>query len=319
MEHRWTQLVIALFWLATMTWLTVEKILPPLRRGEPPSFRSVYGNLDATTQSIGWTVTWNGSSIGWATSQTSHPTAGMTEINSHVHFSRIPVEEMAPIWMRGVVHNAVAPLGGQIQMDAYSRMEIDPLNRLSGFRSSIRVSDIPGEIVMQGTVEGSQLKLRVDAGDMSYNTERYMPRDALIGDELSPQARLPGLHAGQSWTVPVYNPLRPPDSPMEILQAKVEGREMLSWNGTGVNTLLVVYRADSGSAYGAGRVPRGKMWVDGTGTVLRQEVDLLGSKLAFIRIADDNNPAANDSDGEAWKRALRRRLESLDNDSPEDF
>src|SRR5436309_2171720 len=173
MGQRWTQLVITLFWLATMTWLTVEKILPPLR---------------------------------------------------------------------------------------------------------------PGEIVMQGVVEGSQLKLRVDAGDMSYNTERYMPRDALVGDELSPQARLPGLHAGQSWTVPVYNPLRPPDSPMEILQAKVEGHESLNWDGANVDTLLVVYRADSGSAYGASRAARGKMWVDGTGTVLRQEIDLLGSKLAFMRI-----------------------------------
>jgi hypothetical protein len=319
MEHRWTQLVITLFWLATMTWLTVEKILPPMRRGDPPSFRSVYGNLDASAQPLGWTVTWNGSPIGWATSQATHPTAGMTEINSHVHFSRIPVEEMAPIWMRGFVHNAVAPLGNEIQMDAYSRMEIDPLNRLSGFRSSIRVSDIPGEIVMQGAVEGSQLKLRVDAGEMSYNTERYMPRDALIGDELSPQARLPGLHAGQSWTVPVYNPLRPPDSPLEILQAKVEGHEALNFNGTNVDTLLVVYRADSGSAYGAGRAARGKMWVDGTGTVLRQEIDLLGSKLAFMRIPDDNNPAAADSDGEAWKRALRHRLESLENDSSDDF
>src|SRR5207244_1445212 len=56
MEHRWTQLVITLFWLATMTWLTVEKILPPLRRGEPPSFRSVYGNLDAAGHAIGWSV-----------------------------------------------------------------------------------------------------------------------------------------------------------------------------------------------------------------------------------------------------------------------
>ena len=71
---------------------------------------------------------------------------------------------------------------------------------------------------------------------------------------------------------------------MEFLQATVEGHEMLMWNGTGTDTLLVVYRADSGSTFGSARVPRGKMWVDSSGKVLRQETDLLGSKLAFVRL-----------------------------------
>ncbi len=283
MEHRWTNLIVTLFWLTTMTWLTVEKILPPLKRGDPPSFRSVYGNLEVTSTPIRWSVSWNNAPIGTASSETVHPTAGMTEIHSHVHFWRIPVEEMAPVWMRGLLRSSMT---GALQMDAYSRMEIDPLNRLTGFRSSIHIGDVPGEIVMQGTIDGSQLKLRVDAGEITYNTERFMPRDALIGDELSPQARMPGLHVGQNWTVPVYNPLRPPDSPMEILQATVEGHELLSWNRTGVDTLVVVYRTDSGAAFGAARLPRGKLWVDGSGAVLRQEVEILGAKLAFIRLPE---------------------------------
>ncbi|HEV3417256.1 MAG TPA: hypothetical protein VG056_10595, partial [Pirellulales bacterium] len=180
--------------------------------------------------------------------------------------------------------------------------------------------DIPEEIVMEGTIEGSQLKLRVDAGGANYSTERYMPRDALIGDELSPQARMPGLHLGQVWTVPVYNPLRPPDSPMEILQASVEGRETLMWNGSGVNTLLVVYRSDSGSTYGASRAPRGKMWVDDSGTVLRQEMDLLGSKLAFVRLpAEQRVRRSSDANGDAWQRAFRRHIEEMSRDSGGDW
>jgi len=315
MEHRWTQLVITLFWLATMTWLTVEKILPPLRRGEPPSFHSVYANVEASTRPIVWSVTWNGSPMGWATTQATHPTAGMTEINSHVHFSRIPVEEMAPVWMRGVVHSAMAPLGEQIEMDAFNRMEIDPLNRLTAFRSSIRISSVPQEIVMQGSVDGSMLKLRVDAGELTYNTERYMPHDALIGDELSPQCQLPGLHAGQRWTVPVYNPLRPPDSPMEILQANVEGPESIIWNGESASALVVVYRSDSGAAFGSSSAARGKMWVDATGTVLRQEIDLLGSKLAFNRLPEGKLPQvfveseASDSRS-AFEEAMKEALKS---------
>ena len=206
-------------------------------------------------------------------------------------------------------------------MDAFNRMEIDPLNRLSGFRSSIRVANLPQEIVLQGVVDGSRLKLRVDAGDLSYTTEHYMPRNALIGDELSPLARLPGLHVGQSWTIPVYNPLRlpdgPMDSPMEILQATVESHERLLWNGESIDTLLVVYRADSGSAFGTARRPRGKMWIDESGAVLRQEMNLLGSKLAFVRRPADDSPA-NDR-REIWQRALRHQVEAADRDSADEF
>ncbi len=288
MEHRWTSIVITLFWLATMSWLMIEKVLPPLRRGDPPSFRSIYGNLDASAEPIRWSVIWNGNPIGWAKSCAAHPTAGMTEVHSHVHFSRIPVEEMTPVWMRSFVHSAVAPLGTHIHLDAESRMEIDPLNRLTGFRSEIRVADIPEAIVVQGVVEGSQLKLQVDAGDgLSYRAERFMPRDALIGDELSPQTRMPGLHVGQTWTIPVYNPLNPAgpsDTPMDVLQATVEGRERIQWNGKDVDTLLVVYRSDSGATFGAARLPRGKVWVDGAGAVIKQEIVVLESKLAFLRL-----------------------------------
>jgi hypothetical protein len=295
MEHRWTTVVITLFWLATMSWLMIEKVLPPLRRGDPPSFRSIYGNLDASAEPTRWSVLWNGNPIGWAKSWAAHPTAGMTEIHSHVHFARIPVEEMAPVWMRSFVHTAVAPLGTHVHLDAESRMEIDPLNHLTGFRSTIRVADIPEEIVVQGVVEGSQLKLQVDAGDAPFRVERFLPRDALIGDELSPQTRMPGLHVGQSWTVPVYNPLNPvgpSDTPMDILQATVEGRERLDWNGARVDTLLVVYRADSGAAFGS--APRGKMWVDSSGAVLRQEIVLFGSHLAFLRLPAKSKTASGD-------------------------
>jgi hypothetical protein len=305
MEHRWSNLVVVLFWLSTMTWLMVEKVLPPLQRGDPPSFRSIYGELDSSSPPICWSMTWNDQPIGWAMSRSARSTSGMTEIHSRVHFSRIPLEEMAPVWMRAVVSNAATPLGN-LQMDALSQMEIDPLNHLSGFRSSIRVARLPDAIVMQGTVEGTQLKLRVDAGDMSYSTERYLPEDALVGDELSPQAQMPGLHVGQTWTVPVYNPLRPPDSPMEILQATVEGHELIAWNGIGADALLVVYRSDPGSAFGTARMPRGKLWVGRKGTVLRQETSLFGSRLTFVRLSPDQSVELANGVDDTWPRPSPR-------------
>jgi hypothetical protein len=87
---------------------------------------------------------------------------------------------------------------------------------------------------------------------------------------------------GQRWTTPVYSPFRPLNSPMEMLEATVERREPILWNGGSVSTLVVVYRADSGMSLTS--EPRGKLWVRSDGTVLRQEVTMLNSHLQFTRL-----------------------------------
>lgn len=290
MEHRWLKGVIVLFWMSTMTWLVVEKVLPPLERGDPPTFHSAYGNLNPEAPPIGWTVAWNDRPIGWAASRVLHPNTGLFEIHSRVHFSHLPLEEMVPVWMRTVLRTSVNSLGS-LEMDAFNLLEIDPLNRLVGFRSTIHLKKVPQAIVIEGTVDGTRLKLRIAAGDVAYTpSDHYLPQDALVGNELSPQAQLVGLHVGQTWTVPVYNPLQP-EGPMEVLEATVKGHETLMWDGQGVDTLVVIYQSDSGSALGAARTPRGKLWVRHDGTVLRQETWLFGSRLSFVRLSPDESTA----------------------------
>ena len=280
--------VVVLFWMSTMTWLVVEKVMPPLERGDPPTFHSAYGDLNADAPAIGWTVAWNDRAIGWAASRVLHPSSGLYEVHSRVHFAHLPLEEMVPIWMRNVFRNAVTSLGS-LEMDAFNCIEIDPLNHLVGFRSTIHLKKVPQAIVVEGTVEGTRLKLRIAAGDADYTpSDHYLPQDALVTDEISPQAQLVGLHVGQTWTVPVYNPLQP-EGPMEVLQATVKGHETLHWNGQGVDVLVVVYQSDSGSALGAARTPRGKLWVRHDGTVLRQETWLFGSRLVFVRLSPEES------------------------------
>jgi hypothetical protein len=288
MEHRWMKGVVVLFWMATMSWLVVEKVLPPLERGDPPTFHSAYGDLDPEAPAIGWTVAWNDRPIGWAASRVLHPNSGLFEVHSRVHFSNWPLEEMVPVWMRAVLRNSVNSLGN-LEMDAFNRLEIDPLNRLVGFRSTIHIKKVPQAIVIEGTIEGTRLKLRIDAGEVCYTpSDHYLPQDALVGDELSPQSKLVGLHVGQTWTVPVYNPLQP-ESPMEVLEATVKGHETTTWNGQVVDVLVVIYQTDSGSVLGAARMPRGKLWVRHDGTVLRQEMWLFGSRLAFVRLPPEDS------------------------------
>jgi hypothetical protein len=282
-----------------MSWLVVEKVLPPLQVGEPPNYRAILAD-QANRSAVCWSIRWNDKLIGFAASMVVTRNNNMREIHSRVYFSQLPLDEMAPGWLGAIVRPVLSQVG-KLDMDAQSRLEIDPLDHLTSFESRVRLASIPNAIRMNGTVDGNRLKLAVQSGDFSYRTEKYLPPDALVGDELSPQACLPGLVKGQQWTMPVYSPFRPPNSPIEILQAKVEREETLNWNGESVNAKLVVYRNDSGASLVAPQEARGRLWArSDDGTVLKQEVQVFNSRLQFERLSP--------CDGRRLVRYLHREL-----------
>ena len=127
-----------------------------------------------------------------------------------------------------------------------------------------------------------------------------LPPKALLSDALSPQTCLPGLHVGQKWSVPVFNPLWPTKSPIEIISAEVEGSETIVWNGTAEKVWLVVYRRDSGTAGDSDHNVQGKLWVQRDGAVLRQESMLFDSPVVFIRLTDKETGKLIDTAGPRW-------------------
>ncbi len=255
MGNRWFNAVIVLFWLSTMTWLLVAKVMPPLVIGEPPSYRSLYlDDGQQTDEPICWELAWNERPLGYALTLVRRTDSGVTEVRSYVHFRRLPLEEMAAPLFRALLRKVDKQLG-PIQMDAESRLDIDPLGRLSMFRSTIhapRAMDDP--VVIRGQVNGPTLRISIEAGNIEPIV-RELPATALVGDELAPQARLPDLHVGQRWTLPVYSPLRSPNSaePVEVLQATVEGYESVQIGDESHPSMTVVYRSDSGSILAGSR------------------------------------------------------------------
>jgi hypothetical protein len=115
-----------------------------------------------------------------------------------------------------------------------------------------------------------------------------LPSHGLLGDVLSPQMQLGDqLRTGQTWKVPSCNPFSPNfKDPLEILQATVEGREVIFWDGEMKRTWLVVYRSDPGSKLGEKPTDRQKLWVRRDGTVLKQQITVLGSSMTFVRMSD---------------------------------
>jgi len=298
MHGRWVNAVVVMLWLATMSWLMTEKVLPPLIIGEPPSYSRI---VDAQRSSppVGWRVAMGGREFGWALGEAYLHPSGLTAIHGWVHFDHLPLRETMPGWLCALSRLLTRPIDG-IQLDSRSEVLIDPLGRLVRFDSSVQVTPFDEVITARGMVEDRQLEIAVRAGGATITNVVNLPNNALLCDALSPQSELPGLRAGQKWTVPVYSPLCPAGSPLEIVHAEVERLEPIYWNGESVNCWTVAYRGDSGSRAGKNKTPRGMLWVRRDGAVLRQQTMLFDSVLVFERMADDEAARLARSAGRQW-------------------
>ena len=284
MHSRWFNPLVVMFWLSTMTWLIAEKVLPPLIIGEPPSYRSILRQSKAggSPEHSQWTLYWNGREVGSATTRVELHKDELTEIVNRVHFDDLPLEEMTPLRMGAFVKSI---RGNQpLTLDAESRVAIDPLGQLEHFHSSVGFGGMDEGSTVRGYVENRELRMVVRSGDLSYPTKVYLPPNALVGDVLSPQNQLPNLRVGQSWTVPIFSPFRMPSAPMDVMQAHVVRRELLVWGDQPRSVFVVEYRADHGAGLKRANQVMGTAWVDQQGQVLKQEVALLDSHLAFVRL-----------------------------------
>ena len=303
MYSRWFNVAVAGFWLLTMGWLVGEKILPSLVVGDPPTYRTILEDQKAREMPVAWSLALNGAPLGWAEARNRTLDSGVTEMRSHVRIRRLPLAEITPGWMSSLLKLLAGSREWselELAVDAQSSLEIDPLGRPIGFYSRALLGDegslpdetrldsqsVPGtvQVTIQGVIDGAQMKLKVRTGQLVYNTTAYLPPNALVGDALSPQGRLPNLKVGQAWTMPVYSPLRPPTAPVEMLFAKVERRELMMWRERMVDVFVVVFRSDPAAELSSNQTTRAKAWVQSDGTVLKQEITLMSSRLTFERL-----------------------------------
>lgn len=286
--------VIVGFWCLTTGWLVVSKILPTLNPGAPPGNQALYvaGNQLVP---VGWTVLWNDRPVGWALTEARGTAAGGLIVDSRVHFDRLPLGEMLPAWARLLVRNAVAD-AGDTRFDARGRLSIDAAGQLRAFTSVVTLPGAFDQIMLTGTIERDEARVAIQMGEARYETTRHVPAEMLVGDELSPQASLPGLYPGRRWAVPVYSPLRPGPHAIEMLHAEVGPVETMAWEGDLVRGHVVTFREDPTGP----REPRCRMWVETGGRVLRQEAAILGARMTFLRRSDaEAARLADEVDGRA--------------------
>lgn len=281
LQRPWFTPIVVVFWGLTSGWLLVAKILPSLSPGSPPGYQAMY-TADGSLIPVAWTVQWNDRPLGWAIAESQRTALGGLLVDSRMHFDRLPLDEIVPAWTSLLVRRALPEPDG-LTFDARSRLTIDAAGDLRSFMSIVNVPGSTEQVLLNGTVDAGSVRVHVQAGEMQYETTRHLPEQMMIGDELSPQATMPGLFEGRRWTVPICSPLRAGSTPIEILHAEVGPEETIYWDGRLVRVHPVTYREDPASHH----EPRSCMWVDRTGRVLRQEATLLGSKLSFVRRSDE--------------------------------
>ena len=273
--------IVVGFWLVTSGWLVVTKILPSLSPGSPPGQQALYTSGRRPIP-VAWSVHWNERPVGWALATSEPQNDGGLVVESRLQFDKLPLDEMLPVWagllVRRVVHESTPA-----SFSARGHLEIDSIGQLRAFSSRVRLPGALEDVMLRGKVDEGDVDVKIEAGGMTYETTRHLPTHVMIGDELSPQASLPGLYEGRRWTIPVYSPLRPGRSPIEVLHADVGPEEALYWEEGLVRVHVVAYREDPSSH----REPRCRLGVDRSGRVLKQEAMLFGTRMTFLRRTDE--------------------------------
>lgn len=268
--------VVLLLWAATMSWLVVEKILPPFLSGEPPAH-------GATGQKspICWQIEYAGRQVGYAVRQTVPGAQSTTEIHSRVLLENIPLKEMAPQWMGSIVDSL-----GPIRLDSRMRLVLDSLGSLASFDTKVHLNDVPLVVKVHGKVDGPELVLRFISGGVSHEARFPLPSAKQIDGEMIPEPKLLQIYVGRRWHVEMFSLFRPPNDSLTLLEAEVVAEESIHHAGRVIRTKRIEYRDLSAAGVAVEQTLRAAVWVADDGDVLRQDVYLMNAKLRFERRTD---------------------------------
>jgi hypothetical protein len=265
--------VVVLLWMATMSWLMVARILPPFFNGEPPGHGLI--NRD---EPVCWDIEHDGSLVGHAVSKAVPGAMGTTEVHSLVQLDGLDIRKLAPQWMSTIVR-AIGP----ISLNTRSRIVIDSLGNLSSFETRVRLNDLPLVMKVAGRVDGPDLLLKITSGDATHTVRYPVPKDSLLASELIPEPKLLQVYVGRKWQQEIYSPFRPPGDSLEILQAEVMEECWFDARGERTRAKRIEFRAMSPAGVATDNTLRAMVWVGEDGTVLRQDLYLMDTKLRFER------------------------------------
>ena len=89
MGGRWYSIAVVGCWLATMTWLMVEKVIPTLFSGTQPGLTAALPPSSKQPDTVCWDIEYQDQSLGQAVTRATRREDGTGELESVVQFPPI--------------------------------------------------------------------------------------------------------------------------------------------------------------------------------------------------------------------------------------
>jgi hypothetical protein len=271
MPSRFGTLAIVVFWLASMTWLTVREIVPTFRAGEPPAFL-----IDVTDEVGGTATSWKilrkGVRIGDGYSHVRRRSDRTFELSSELSFQ----DKELPLLKTWDIKKIAG------------RYRVDKNGNLQSLETEVKLAALSFEIKaeIKGEVKGGVLTPRIYLDDKEKNLGPFQPQPVPVASHgsilntMHMVNKIQGLYVGRTWKVPLLDPLGSivpgRKATPSILIAQVSA-DNLDWQGEAVPCFRIDY-------YEPGKEAAAHTWVRRRdGLVLQQEANRDEMDLVLVR------------------------------------
>lgn len=246
---------IVLFWLAANGWLFYREVLPRWDADEPPRYTIDLTEEVSTgklgTSTVNWVVLQKGKRVGIGASQVARLPDRTFELRSQFRFERLYLFLVLDV------------------QKMTSTYHVTEDGRLLDLNATVLVRQLTGkqgqgqemELEMRGTVEDGAVEPRLFLNQAEFPTGMGKVPVSDQGNMLNPMHlvnRLPGLHVGRRWRVPLFDPLggdpgkffgtklgdlvgAGEDLTVPVLEAEVKA-DTLTWAGKDVPCFKIEYR-----------------------------------------------------------------------------
>ncbi len=292
MPPRWLSVPIVVFWLGTTGWLFYQDVWPLLLPGQAPPFTIDLEDEVQTRQAhIHWSVLYNDRPYlraeTWVEPDPADDTFAL----------KATLRPLAPA-PKGRDADA-EPFGGLVRLlrstSTYRIARNGDLRSLSvEFSVEARAGGLvaAGDGVLDGKVKNGKFlsRLRLSSpvlpGGAVEKELDPVPVSAhgSVLSPLHPVNRIAGLRPGQTWRLPLVDPIKDaltavmtgqPGEEIVVTARVLPQTQTLTWSNQPVECLVVEYQGDDVSA---------RTWVQvGTDLVLRQDSERDGERLALVR------------------------------------
>jgi hypothetical protein len=283
MPSRLITIIIVLFWLATTGWLVYREVGPRFRQGEAPPF-----TIDLTDEvgaaSVNWNVLQKGERIGGGFTQVRRKDHRIFEFTADFRVDRFKILLLTLEKAKMIGSYTVTEEGRLLRASAQLKTDLSVLGAL-----------IPVELDFQGEIQGSQMhpKLKILAYGQQvtpFSPEPFpVPESGRILNPMHLVHKISGLREGQTWAIPLMDPLRAlpsvardqvPGKDLIINQVQAEVKaEPLEWHGILTPCFKIEYRQP-------GEKPMAETWVRRRDSVvLRQAASYEGIEYTLERAA----------------------------------